>query len=129
MIPSHKLVQIVDFANILNVGKNAENFRGTAYESADNTYKKAVKWDGCGEFTGWLGLWEGYSVGADTIDHIRFNAEEGDRLIISGVDDKEWRLLDKNGNEIDQKILSDGEYILQIKSDNSDSLTYSVALA
>ena len=126
----------VDFANILNLGETAENFRGTAYENADDTWKKAVKWDGEDVYSGWFGNWDGYKSGSDTIDHIRFTVEEGNTLSIVGIDDGDWILLDKKGNEIsDNSVFDDscfmvaGEYILQINSGEEKSLAYSIELA
>lgn len=126
----------VDFANILNLGETAENFRGTAYENADDIWKKAVKWDGEEMYSGWMGSWDGYKSGSDNIDHIRFKAEAEDILCLTGMDDDSWTLLDKKGNEINDatifdgnKFMAAGEYILQINSDEEKSFTYGIELA
>ena len=129
----------LDFANILNVGKTAENFRGSAYENADDTARKAVKWDGKAEYNGWLGSWtvskEGSKEGSDTTDHIKFKAQVGDTLTVSdGVD---WTLLDKKGNAIDNigGIFADGEfavageYIIQLNNKDKESTAYTITLA
>ena len=118
----------IDYANVLDLGATSKNFRGTAYETADDSYKKAVKWDGEESFTGWLGSWEGGKEGSDTVDHIRFKAEEGLKLEVSeGVS---WTLLDKNGNDIGQSISAAGEYILELtKATEESSVAYSVKLA
>jgi len=128
-----------DFANILNVGKTAENFRGSAYENADDTARKAVKWDGKAEYNGWLGSWtvskEGSKEGSDTTDHIKFKVQVGDTLTVSdGVD---WTLLDKKGNAIDNvgEIFADGEfavageYIIQLNNKDKESTAYTITLA
>ena len=117
----------IEYANVLDLGKTSENFRGTAYETADDNYKKAVKWDGEESFTGWLGSWEGGKSGSDTVDHIRFKAEEGFKFEVSGG--VSWTLLDKNGNDIGQSISAAGEYILELSLTSLDSIAYSVKLA
>ena len=118
----------VDFANILNVGKTAENFRGTAYENADDSFKKAVKWDGKEEYNGWLGNWDGYTAGSDMADHIKFKAALGDELIVDGISN--WTLLDKKGNDIGKEITAAGEYILKLENASyNESHAYTVTLA
>ena len=116
----------IEYANVLDLGKTSENFRGTAYETADDNYKKAVKWDGEESFTGWLGSWEGGKSGSDTVDHIRFKAEEGFKLEVSDV--VSWTLLDKNGNDIGQAISAAGEYILELRAKDDSSVAYTVQL-
>ena len=117
----------VDFANILNVGETAENFRGTAYENADNAVKKAVKWDGKSAYNGWLGAWEGYVDGSDTEDYIKFKAEAGDT--ISVTDGVAWTLLDKKGNDIGKEITAAGEYTIRIINEEKNSIDYTIKLA
>ena len=118
----------VDFANILNVGKTAENFRGTAYENADDNFKKAVKWDGATEYDGWLGDWTGYTKGSDDVDYIKFKAVAGDELIVDGISN--WTLLDKKGNDIGKEITAAGEYILKLESaSDTPSGAYTITLA
>ena len=117
----------VDFANILNVGETAENFRGTAYENADNTASKAVKWDGKSAYNGWLGAWEGYKEGSDTVDYIKFKAEAGDKLTVTGVED--WIFVDKKGNNIGKEITAAGDYTIQLKHEKDTSISYKIELA
>ena len=127
----------VNFANILDVGETSNNFRGTAYENADDNFKKAVKWDVKEEYNGWLGDWEGYTCGCDDADYIRFKADSGDELIIDGIADGNWTLFDTRSNQIiNENIFADGEfklageYILKLEngSDNK-STAYTITLA
>ena len=118
----------LDFANILNVGETADNFRGTAYESADNSIKKAVKWDGAEVYEGWMGSWEGYKDGSDTVDYVKFKAAAGSVISVEGVED--WTLLDKKGNTIEgNEIAAAGEYIIQLKHEEENSINYSITLS
>ena len=116
----------VDFANLLNVGATADNFRGTAYENADDSAKKAVKWDGKTEYNGWLGDWSGAKEGSDEVDYIKFKAAENAQLTVSG--DVDWVLLDKKGNEI-QEIAAGVEYTIQITNKKEGSTSYTIELA
>ena len=116
----------LDFSNILNVGATAGNFRGTAYENADDTAKKAVKWDGKTEYNGWLGDWSGAKTGSDEVDFIKFKATENAQLTIDGEVD--WLLLDKKGNEVDA-ITAAGDYIIQLENKKEESTTYTITLA
>ena len=127
----------VNFANILNVGETSNNFRGTAYENADDNFKTAVMWDVKEEYNGWLGDWEGYTCGCDDADYIRFKADSGDELIIDGIADGNWTLFDTRSNQIiNENIFADGEfklageYILKLEngSDNK-STAYTITLA
>ena len=126
----------VAFANTLDVGETSENFRGTAYENADDSFKKAVKWDGKEEYNGWLGDWSGYTSGSDDVDYIKFKAVAGDELIVSGIDEENWTLFDGKGNLVKSKyIFADnefkiaGEYIIKLENDADESIAYSIALA
>ena len=116
-----------DVEKILNLGDTAENFRGTAYENSDDTWKKAVSWDGKSEYNGWLGGWDGCTNGSDSVDNIKFKATAGAEITVSG--DVEWILLDKKGNEIGKEITAAGDYIIKIENDDSKSLAYSITLA
>ena len=121
----------VDFGNIVNVGATSENFRGTAYEMADDKLSKAVKWDGSAEYCGWLGSWEGYAEGSDTLDFIKIKIKEESALTFS--DNISVTLLDKKGNAIegvDLDSIAAGEYVLQIEQqkDKTASIAYSVKL-
>ena len=123
----------IEFANILNLGEKADNFRGTAYEKADNDWKKAVKWDGEEKYCGWLGNWSGYTDGNDSIDYIRFSADAGETLLVEEISCDSWVLLDKRGVEIedenifaDGKFLAAGDYIIKLESDKN--IAYSITL-
>ena len=117
----------INFANILNVGETAENFRGTAYEKADDTAKKAVKWDGVEVYEGWMGSWSGSASGSDNVDYIKFKAAAGDILTVDGVTD--WTLLDKKGNDIGKNITTAGEYTIKLENNEDKSISYSITLA
>jgi hypothetical protein len=119
----------VDFANILNVGKTSENFRGTAYENADDSFKKAVKWDGSEEYLGWLSG-GGDGVLKDTIDYIKFTAQEdgtlnfnsdgGVSLEIVGQQD-EWNSY----GEID--VRAGTTYTIKLEREESNSASYELS--
>jgi len=111
---------------VLNLGETSEYFRGTAYENADDSWKKAVKWDGKSEYNGWLGDWSGAKVGSDDVDFIKFKATADTTLQITG--DVDWLLLDKKGNEVDA-ITAAGDYIIQLENKKDESVTYTITLA
>ena len=118
----------LDFANFLDLGATAKNFKGSLFENSDNTLKKAILWnDTTQEYSGWLGNWQGNASGSDTVDFIKFKASAGTEISVIGVDN--WVLMDKKGNDIGQTISAPGEYILQLTNNGSDSVAYSVTLA
>ena len=118
----------VDFDRILNVGATSENFRGTAYEMADDKLSKAVKWDGSAEYCGWLGSWDGYAKGSDTLDFIKIKVNEETALTFS--DNISVTLLDKKGNAIagaDLDSIAAGEYVLRIEQEKKNgSIAYTI---
>ena len=118
----------VDFDRILNVGATSENFRGTAYEMSDDKLSKAVKWDGSAEYCGWLGSWDGYTAGSDTLDFIKIKVNEETALTFS--DNISVTLLDKKGNAIegaDLDSIAAGEYILRIEQEKKNgSIAYTI---
>ena len=115
--------------NILNLGATAENFRGTAYEKADDLLNKAVKMDGT-EYNGWLGSWgDDPKTEFDSVDCIKVKVSTDTTLTVSG--DVDWTLWDKKGKEDLGQLstLAAGEYIIQIKQkEDKGSLAYSVSL-
>ena len=127
----------INYANVLDIGETAENFKGTTYENNDDTFKKAAKWDPSIEYDGWMGSYDGYKTSSDNIDFIKFKASADDSLVISNTNDISWTLLDKKGNVINDTnifnngtFLASGEYILQIENNNEEkSISYSVKLA
>ena len=112
---------------VLNLGETAENFRGTAYENADDNAKKAVKWDGKTEYNGWLGNWSGAKEGCDEVDYIKFKAAENAQLTVSG--DVDWTLLDKKGNDIGKEITAAGEYTIKLNHEEGTCISYQIKLA
>ena len=113
---------------ILNLGATSENFRGTAYEKADDLLKKAVKMDG-DEYNGWLGSWGEADTEFDSVDFIKVKVTTETALTVSSNVD--WTLWDKKGKvEFGQmSTLDAGEYIIEIKQDkDKSSLAYSVKL-
>ena len=123
----------LQFGKVYNLGDTAENFRGTSSEKADDSYKKAVKWNGEDEYCGWLGSWSSSSmelVGSDTVDHVKVKLNSSTDINVSG--DVEYRVLDKKGREIDLNTLgAPAECILEITrkdKENTASLAYSIEL-
>ncbi|MBQ9088779.1 MAG: hypothetical protein IJY46_08390, partial [Lentisphaeria bacterium] len=114
-------------SGVLNLGATAEGFRTTKHENSDDAIKKAVKWDlKAGDYTGWLGSWNG---GSDNVDYIKFTVSKNDvdkELSVSGVE--YFTLFDKKGNEVDI-ISAAGTYTLELKWDETDSHKYTLALA
>ena len=113
---------------ILNLGETSKNFRGTAYEKADDLLKKAVKMDG-DEYNGWLGSWGEADTEFDSVDCLKVKVTTETALTVSG--DVDWTLWDKKGKvEFGQmSTLDAGEYIIEIKQDKEKgSLAYSVKL-
>ena len=123
----------VNFANILDIGDTGENFRGTAYELADE--KKAVKLEAGETYDGWLGSWSGYQYGSDEVDYFKFTLADDVcyyELEIYGVAEEDWTVIgDGYDSEYgDGGCVPGGEYILMITKDSSESksISYSVTL-
>ena len=112
---------------VLDLGATAEGFRTTKHENSDDSVKKAVKWDlKAGDYTGWLGSWNG---GSDNVDYIKFTVSKNDvdkELCVSGVEN--FTLFDKKGNEVDI-ISAAGTYTLKLDWDGTESTSYTLALA
>ena len=112
---------------VLDLGATAEGFRTTKHENSDDTLKKAVKWDlKAGDYTGWLGSWQS---GSDNVDFIKFTIGKNDvdkELSVSGVEN--FTLFDKKGNEVDI-ISAAGTYTLKLELDDTESTSYTLALA
>ena len=123
----------VNFANILDIGDTGENFRGIAYELADE--KKAVKLEADETYDGWLGSWSGYQYGSDDVDYFKFTLADDVcyyELEIDGVAEEDWTVIgDAYDSEYgDGGCVPGGEYILMITKDSSESksISYSVTL-
>ena len=118
----------LNLANEINLGETANGFRGVDVENSDDLLGQAALWNGEGELTGWLGSWSGYASGKDTVDYLKFSAQAGDKVQISGLDAADWTLLDLKGNEI-SSIAADGTYFLKLEHDEADSVSYAIQLA
>ena len=123
------ICEALEFANIINTGETAENFRGAVYENDDDFWENAVNWDPTDDFNGWLGSWKGCEEGQDSVDFIKFTAETGDIVSVSGIDSENWTLLDSKGRDIGQNITAAGEYIIKVNNDDDRSRAYSIALS
>ena len=129
----------INFVNVLDLGETTTNFKGTTFESSDNTLKKATKWDPATQYDGWMGSWNDCTKeGSDAVDFIKFKANAGDTLIISNITEGNWTLFDKKGIEVTDvnifdnntnTFLAKGEYILQLQNVEDKSISYSVKLA
>ncbi|MBR2510386.1 MAG: hypothetical protein IKB71_11675, partial [Lentisphaeria bacterium] len=122
---------------LLNLGQTYEGFRNVKYELADNTAKKAVKWDLKSDYTGWL---SGDSDCIDTVDFVKFKTGKESSIIeISGFSGSDTiSLVDKKGN-VAELTFADGvfkaelaaktDYILELGiSKGDDSMSYTLAV-
>ncbi|MBR2508855.1 MAG: hypothetical protein IKB71_03830, partial [Lentisphaeria bacterium] len=119
--------------DILNLGKTAEGFRSSTYESADDTEKKAVKWDLKSDYTGWL---SGDSDCIDTEDFIKFKTGNSRQTLeISGfaagdtfkLNDKTYT-FDENGS-FSIMLYRSTNYVLEFEIDKGDdSMSYTLAV-
>ncbi len=116
-----------DWNKVYDIGTQdvAKNFQSTAYESADNTMKKAAvlsDWldaDGKAENYGWL-CGEGSDKFADTTDWFKFTLEDGalagldgvQKLFIEGLTEYDSILFyDSKGNERPFTTLDDNSWV------------------
>lgn len=118
---------------IIKLGATSEGFRTTKYEAADNTAKKAAKWDLKAAHQGWL---SGNSSCIDVTDFVKFKTgKESELLVISGFDENDTVML--NGDKMDWK---DGKFIAELAAktnytleltiaENTDSMSYTLQLA
>ena len=112
---------------VLNLGATTEGFRGTAYELADNTAKKAVKLDAEDGFTGWLGDVSGC---VDTIDFIKFTDDAG--VVTLSSSDFADAVVSLNGNaltldgDVYKFSVSEGD-VLSIERKDKSSMSYSIS--
>ena len=118
--------------NVLNLGATADGFRSTKYELADDTQKKAVKWDLKSDYIGWLG--NGVDV-QDTVDFISFKNKQGGTLVISGSGFGDYDITcngqnltrNENGDFI-VDFAANTNNILKFRCSNEDSMSYSISL-
>ena len=127
-------VQMADVA-MLDLGDVAEGFRGTRYELADNTEKKAVKWDMKSGINGWMGGEEIDCV--DQADFIRFKAAGRDTLELCGFEDAAPGSVLLNGKEliadedgvITASLRAGVDYLLELRWEGGNSMNYTLGLA
>lgn len=114
---------------LVNLGDTAEGFVSSAFEAADNTEKKAVKWDGSEEYNGWLsGGGDGDGVLEDTVDYIKLAAQNDGTLSFIGGTDQLWI----NGKEWDgsnYNISAGTTYTIKLERNESNSISYELSLA
>lgn len=112
----------------VNLGSTAVNFRGSEAELADNTAAAAAGWEGDAPVAGWLG------EGVDSVDYLRFTAEKGALLTISGA--FQTGEVSVNGSELEfnegtaSVALDAGwEYLIKLEYTGNDSLSYTAVLS
>ena len=116
---------------MLNLGNTAENFISSTVELADNTEKKAVKWDIESDYNGWLG--NGVAV-HDTIDFVKFKSKNEGVLEISGFGAAD--IVSLNGIELDRnaegnfvvEFAANTNNILKLERNEENSMSYSISL-
>ena len=120
-------------SGLLNLGQTYEGFRNSKYELADNTEKKAVKWDMKSDYNGWLNSDIGFE---DTVDFIKFKAKENSVIKISGEfsggTDKitlngSVLTADADGNYI-AMVSAKTDYILKLERNEMNSVNYEISL-
>lgn len=122
---------------ILDLGNTVANFRGTKNELADNTEKKALKWDTAdGELGGWLGIGDDVDC-IDSVDFVKITASKDGTLEISSAD---WSgssdivtldgvSLDITGGSASFGITAGEDYLLKIERKDNNSMSYDIKLA
>ncbi|MBR2510320.1 MAG: hypothetical protein IKB71_11335 [Lentisphaeria bacterium] len=116
---------------VLNLGNTVDIFVSKKHELGDDTAKKAYKWDMDEEYKGWM-AGEGSCDFADTVDFVKFNADEAVSLKFNGGADSNFALT-LNGNEISADNFKDfacleGTNILEIRREIGGSTTYSLSV-
>ena len=122
---------------ILDLGNTVANFRGTRNELADNTEKKALKWNSAeGELGGWLGIGDDVDC-IDSVDFVKITASKDGTLEISSAD---WSgssdivtldgvKLDISGGSASFGITAGEDYLLKVERKDSNSMSYDIKLA
>ena len=122
---------------ILDLGNTVANFRGTKNELADNTEKKALKWNSAeGELGGWLGIGDDVDC-IDSVDFVKITASKDGTLEISSAD---WSgssdivtldgvKLDISGGSASFGITAGEDYLLKVERKDSNSMSYDIKLA
>ncbi|MBR4883993.1 MAG: hypothetical protein IKZ33_01625, partial [Lentisphaeria bacterium] len=122
---------------ILDLGNTVANFRGTKNELADNTEKKALKWDTAeGELGGWLGIGDDVDC-IDSVDFVKITASKDGTLEISSA---AWNgssdivtldgvSLDITGGSASFGITAGEDYLLKIERKDNNSMSYDIKLA
>ncbi|MBR2723789.1 MAG: hypothetical protein IKB77_05590, partial [Lentisphaeria bacterium] len=132
IVANHHVWQnLTDKRGVLNLGNTAENFISSTVELADNTEKKAVKWDLESDYNGWLG--NGVAV-HDTIDFVKFKSKNEGVLEISGVGATD--IVSLNGIELDRnaegnfvvEFAANTNNILKLERNEENSMSYSISL-
>lgn len=135
IVTSKRYADNINIDRVINLGTTTENFRGSAYEKADDTEKKAVKWKNTDEsYEGWLRQGVGC---VDTIDYIKFTADDWGEIEIasdqwaSGTQDR----ITLNGRELEivdgkavETLFTGTDYILMIERRDEDSMSYSITI-
>ncbi|MBE6403489.1 MAG: hypothetical protein E7039_07190 [Lentisphaerae bacterium] len=115
---------------LVNLGDTAEGFVSSASEAADNTEKKAVKWDGSEEYNGWLSG-GGDGVLEDTVDYIKLAAQNDGTLSFSaafGESDKLW-INGKKWDGSNYNISAGTTYTIKLERNEGNSISYELSLA
>ena len=122
---------------ILDLGNTVAHFRGTKNELADNTEKKALKWDTAeGELGGWLGIGDDVDC-IDSVDFVKITASKDGTLEISSA---AWNgssdivtldgvSLDITGGSASFGITAGEDYLLKIERKDNNSMSYDIKLA
>ncbi|MBE6403268.1 MAG: hypothetical protein E7039_06055 [Lentisphaerae bacterium] len=119
--------------SVLDLGNTAYNFRGTAYEKSDDTFKKAVSFTG-NSYSGWLGSWskDGEVAGTDELDYVKVTLEEGQSFEVMGAN---CTILDSKGNTVGSTDLAYGDYAagdyvfkLSIDENYGSSSSYNISI-
>ena len=122
---------------ILDLGNTVANFRGTKNELADNTEKKALKWNTAdGDLGGWLGIGDDVDC-IDSVDFVKITASKDGTLEISSA---AWNgssdivtldgvSLDITGGSASFGITAGEDYLLKIERKDNNSMSYDIKLA
>ncbi len=119
---------------LVNLGNTDVNFISSTAEKADNTAKKAAKWDSLDDYNGWLCGSNVENGITDTVDYIKFKAAATGQIIISGAfgeSDKvicDSSTLSFNGSECRLNVMAGTTYTIGIQRNEENSVSYTMSL-
>ncbi len=132
IVAAHNVWQnLANRKQVTDLGNTVENFVSSTVELADNTEKKAAKWDLESDYKGWLS--NGVAV-HDTVDFVKFKNKNGGTLEITGFGAAD--IVTLNGKELTRndegnfvvEFAANTNNILKLERNEENSMSYSISL-